>query len=293
MLGSNVFAAESVHPDFDDSRFYSCVVEAYNNKTGSSKDYTTDILTDAELGQITILDCSKGPLAAEADKISDVTGLGKMTNLANLNLEGNQIESIDLSKNTELTYLNVYKNHLNSLDISHNTKLKEIHAKTYLGETNDITTLDITNNPGIEHLYMDDGILLDSNIKAVQEGDRYKIDLSSLKFLWNDYDVSPWAQGELEGKILSIEKQDIEGPVFLGFAKTAAYGINIRVDKPESPSPKEKEEKEEKEDPVPIPNTNDKKNPNTSSFNALPIAIIASLAVAILGVCGKKVLDRH
>ena len=61
-----------------------------------------------------------------ADSVSDLLGIQDFISLIHLNVELNQLTSLDVSQNTSLNYLNCGQNQLTSLDISQNTSLTEL-----------------------------------------------------------------------------------------------------------------------------------------------------------------------
>ncbi len=125
--------------NFEDNTFYSCVVDAYNNANGASKAYT-DNLTDEELASITNLTC-QGYNYSNDDKITSAKGIGKLTGLTQLDLNSNQLTSIDLSNNTALSNLNLSNNQLTSIDLSNNINLIDLSLYDNL-----LTSIDINSN---------------------------------------------------------------------------------------------------------------------------------------------------
>lgn len=159
---SGVFAVDYNMPvGFNDQIFYNAIVNEFKSEF-PTQPVPDEGLTDAQLSQITRLVYS----GVSGNKITDVTGLEKLTGLTHLDLQWNEISAINLSNNTGLTYLNVEKNSLStidltsltqlnianvsnnsltSLDISHNLNLKELYAKV-----NELTNVDFSNNTLIE-----------------------------------------------------------------------------------------------------------------------------------------------
>jgi len=79
---------------------------------------------------------------AEANKISDLTGIEDFVSLTELGCRYNNLSSLDVSSNTALTTLSCGYNNLSSLDVSSNTALT-----TFYCESNNLTTLDVRNIP--------------------------------------------------------------------------------------------------------------------------------------------------
>ncbi len=129
---------------FADYNFYKCVVDEYNDENDTSLPYTTD-LTDTQLQTKTSLSCDNS-VKAEADKISNAQGIEKLVSLTYLNLQYNNISSIDLSANTALTDLYIVGNNISSIDLNHNTKLKYLWLNdNYLDSINLSTNTKLTN----------------------------------------------------------------------------------------------------------------------------------------------------
>jgi Leucine-rich repeat (LRR) protein len=101
--------------------------------------------------------------------ISDLTGIEAFINLDSLNIEGNKIDSIDLSENNDLRYINCSVNSLSNLDVSENKTLQSLFcsynqltsldvsgcaALTHLGcHANQLTSLDVSGCAALTHLY--------------------------------------------------------------------------------------------------------------------------------------------
>ena len=136
---------EPVNDAFEDNTFYSCVVNAYNSANGTSKAYT-DNLTDEELASITNLECG-GWRYSDSDKITSAKGIEKLTELTSLNLDSNQLTSIDLSQNKALTELSLEGNKLSDIDLSNNTSLTNLELSF-----NQLTSIDLSNNTSLTTL---------------------------------------------------------------------------------------------------------------------------------------------
>ncbi|NLA34034.1 MAG: hypothetical protein GX861_04160, partial [Tenericutes bacterium] len=122
--GTKTLAETPANPVFTDYNFYKCVVDAYNSKNKTSLPYTTN-LTDTQLETITSLSCY-GFNKPEIEKISNASGIEKLTLLTTLDLDNNNLSSIDLSSNPALTTLYLSNNNLSSIDLSTNPALTEL-----------------------------------------------------------------------------------------------------------------------------------------------------------------------
>ncbi len=123
--GTKTLAETPANPVFTDYNFYKCVVDAYNSKNKTSLPYTTN-LTDTQLETITSLSCY-GFNKPEIEKISNASGIEKLTLLTTLDLDNNNLSSIDLSSNPALTELSLSYNHLSSIDLSTNPALTTLY----------------------------------------------------------------------------------------------------------------------------------------------------------------------
>ena len=129
--------------NFNDTNFYSCVVDAYNSANGTSKAYT-DNLTDDELSSIKKINCY-------SKNIEDTKGIEKLNGLTELSLNNNLFTNIDLTNNTLLEKLSINNekvdNELASIDISNNTLLKDLDLSN-----NSLSTVDLSNNTSLTDL---------------------------------------------------------------------------------------------------------------------------------------------
>ena len=158
---------------FVDQNFYNCVVDAYNEKNNASIAYT-EILTDEQLQTITRLTCN-GNHGIEEYKIKNVSGLEKLTNLYELGLSNNKIETIDLNNLKNLIRLDLTTNKLTSIDLSNSTELDALS----LGE-NLLTTLDITNNTNLSSLSVRNTNLTEIDIRNHPNIEYLTIDNSNI-----------------------------------------------------------------------------------------------------------------
>ena len=136
---------EPVNKNFKDDNLYNCIIDTYNTQNNTSLPYTTN-LTDEQLLTITELSCI-GYKKTDEEKITDASGIERLTNLTSLNLYDNNLTAIDISNNVNLTSLNLYYNKLNVIDISKNTNL------TFLSlGYNKLSTIDLSNNVNLTEL---------------------------------------------------------------------------------------------------------------------------------------------
>ena len=164
---------------FNDQVFYNCVVNQFKSAFPSEA-VPDDGLTDTQLAQMTSLNCNNN---TSTTKITDVTGLEKMTELTYIDLRYNEIDSIDLSNNTKLTQIDLNSNNLSDLDISNNLLIHTINAND-----NNLTTLDLSNKPSLRALSFNNNQLSSlvlTNDTALTTLSVYSNHLSSLDILTN------------------------------------------------------------------------------------------------------------
>ncbi|MBR3263696.1 hypothetical protein IKF94_00425 [Candidatus Saccharibacteria bacterium] len=311
LASQGAFAKTAVHTAFEDERFYQCVVTAYNNKEGETKDYQTDILTDAELLKVTSLDCNNNN-SAEIDKIASVAGLEKLSSLTSLKLYGNQIEEIDLSKNTELLELDVRRNKLNVLDITKNIKLKTLKVESYevtATDNNNIQTLDISKNPDLE-LIKAQGSMLYNDLELVKNGSGYTIDLSNLKFITsgNAFVTTAFVKYGYDQNSRIVSISDITKVSSIHIDTDLNEGFDLFIDKSSldnnanqdetsgtgsdeigDEEPKSTESGSKKD--LGVPDTGNITNDEAVS-KLMPIVLPATIATVILVSCLLKVVTR-
>lgn len=148
-VSDSVSAVTYVIPDgyttIVDPNLYDCVVAKFKREFSSESIPDTG-LTDEQLGRMPSLSCS-GYDKADSEKITDTTGVEKMTSLTSLSLNYHNIVSIDLSNNTALTSLSLLDNRLSLIDLSNNTAL------TYLSlYSNKLTSIDLSHNTALTNL---------------------------------------------------------------------------------------------------------------------------------------------
>ena len=113
--------------------------------------------------------------------IKDLTGIELLTYVDELNVDGNEISTIDLSKNTKLEWLSVEKNNLDKLDVSKNPKLHTLRCGG-----NNLKTLDLSKNTELLELSVEsnelDKLDLSKNTKlyslCIDNNNIDKLDLS-------------------------------------------------------------------------------------------------------------------
>jgi hypothetical protein len=91
--------------------------------------------------------------------ISDLTGIEAFVNLVLLNIEGNNIDYLDLSENNDLRYLNCEINNLSTLYVSENTILQSLNCRY-----NQLTNLDVSGCNDLELLWCSDNQLISLNV---------------------------------------------------------------------------------------------------------------------------------
>ena len=154
---NRLFASIGVFPNenFNDTNFYSCVVDAYNSANGTSKAYT-DNLTDDELSSIKKINCY-------SKNIEDTKGIEKLNGLTELSLDNNLFTNIDLTNNTLLEKLSIINekvdNQLANIDISNNTLLKDLDLSY-----NSLSTIDLSQNTNLTGLNLHENKLSDIDL---------------------------------------------------------------------------------------------------------------------------------
>ena len=136
----NKVSAAPANTSFNDDAFYDCIVVKLNTDGFNSvydRDATTHVVTKEELESISVLKCNEA-------SIKDTKGIELLTNLTDLNLSDNGINSIDLSKNTKINNLLLSNNNLSSLNLTKNTDLENLYLNG-----NKLTSLDLSNNKNL------------------------------------------------------------------------------------------------------------------------------------------------
>ncbi len=169
-LGINsgaAFATTAAEAGFNDEDLYSCVLTALGNTF-------SDTITDEILANLTSLTCSYD---SNDRKISDTTGIEKLTGLSSLTLTNIEPTSIDLSHNTALEAIEFYNNswsggghilenvylpdtnslesliidnmNLGTIDLTKNVNLRKIYLNKLPGES-----IDLSHNPNLVELHI-------------------------------------------------------------------------------------------------------------------------------------------
>ena len=156
MVINGVFAEDYPMPaGFSDQTFYNCVVERFKSQFPSETIPDTG-LTDTQLSQITSLSCN-GELSPT--KIGNVAGIEKMTGLTSLDLERNNVSSINLSNSTALSSVNLNRNSLTNIDVSTLSSLRTLNVSN-----NQLSSIDVTHNTFLQNLYVGKNSLSSLNI---------------------------------------------------------------------------------------------------------------------------------
>lgn len=179
---------------FNDQNFYDCVLAEFQSEFPNETVASTG-LTDAQLAKIKTVWCP----GSDSSKISDTTGIEKMTavtgitltrnslktldvsknvNLIVLAVAENQLTSLDVSKNPELMNLRVYGNSLTSLDVSKNPKLEVL-----LAHNNPLTSIDITSNSDLTDQFTVDDVLVKADVVPITTTVSPSYDLSGLNII--------------------------------------------------------------------------------------------------------------
>jgi Leucine-rich repeat (LRR) protein len=124
--------------------------------------------------------------------IVSIRGIEAFPNLQRLRIIHNQISSVDLSKNLNLTWVSFWDNKLTSIDVSSLSKLEYFGAgdndivtfdvsrnknlieldfgntegRAGYGTTRGVTSIDITHNPNLQQLYMQNNRLTSLNLSG-------------------------------------------------------------------------------------------------------------------------------
>ena len=99
-VGANRVKAQPINTAFNNDKLYECIIERYNKENDTTYDINHN-LTDEELNNISYLTCS------EEEKITDYTGIEKLTSLRKLWVSV-ATETLDLSHNTNLEDIMLY-----------------------------------------------------------------------------------------------------------------------------------------------------------------------------------------
>ncbi len=136
---------------FPDSQFRKLLIHELNKPENS-------LLTQKDLESVTILNCD-GFEVSGIHNIHNIKGIEYFTNLQELMLPDNKIQSADLRKNTKLTTIYLDGNQLMQLDVSSN-RLLEILSVGY----NQLEALDFTGNPNLKYVVAENNRLKSINL---------------------------------------------------------------------------------------------------------------------------------
>jgi|GEM_PF-317731 len=146
-----------------------------SNNTALTELYCdTNLLTSLNVSNNTALE----GLACYDNQLSSLD-VSNNTALTSLHCDNNQLSSLDLSNNTALTTLWCYNNQLSSLDVSNNTALTELFCNDNQlsslnlknGNNSNIFffSLDLTNNPDLLCIQVDDVAYSDANWSSYKD----------------------------------------------------------------------------------------------------------------------------
>lgn len=128
--------------------------------------------------------------------IKDLSEIAYFTGLKTLTLTRNHIEQIDLSKLENLEVLQINRIFLNELDLSKNKKLTRLRyrASSYAENNQKLTTIDLSNNPELEHVLL--------NYHLLEE-----IDVSNnTKLEYLNLSANPGPDGDIDADNIVIPK---------------------------------------------------------------------------------------
>lgn len=218
--GEIVHSTSTMPAPFVDQNFYNCVEADFIDEF-PSETIDPSGLTDAQLAKIEFLNCGKYASTPAVEKVADATGLEKLTALEYLDLDYNQLTSLDVSRNAKLSFISAQYNQLTSLNTSGTTALTDLYAAhnqltsldfsynaalTDLSlQDNKLTSLDLSNNSNIEDFGVDD-ILVKTSITNTQTTGARDIDLTPFKFI-GDINTIPNTENysfNVATKLLSI-----------------------------------------------------------------------------------------
>ncbi len=185
-INVQVVANESFTEIFPDEALRQCLIKTVNNQEGTH--YTLETIPLSSVLDLEELNC---PYVGGQDIIRDARGIEKLTKLKTLDLSGNDIERINLRENQALAQLNL--------------------------EDTLIRNLDLTNNPNLGKLLVNEDRLLDGEkltvksaayLEVVKKDDGSSVpqfDYSQVKFLVDNnpvFDMPIDASSEQSGQTL-------------------------------------------------------------------------------------------
>lgn len=173
--GETVLIDYAMPETFQDQNFYNCVASAF------AKEYPNEAIaetgmTDSQLARVRVVSCS-GSGKDDSKKVTNLSGLDKLTGLTQLNLSNNLISSINVSNNTSLTNLDVEGNNISSIDVAHNTALQKLNVTS-----NQLTALNISANEALTVLTAAQNSLSEQGISFSNNAALVYLDISNNQF---------------------------------------------------------------------------------------------------------------
>ena len=138
-----------------DPNFYDCAMKAFRSVYPVEEVPATG-LTDEQLLRIDTLVCND---RQDGDRITDTTGIEKMSRMSYLDLSSNYISSIDLSGFNLLRHLNLHTNLISSINLDNNPGLQNL----YLNK-NQLTSINLSNNSILKDVDLSENQLTSINI---------------------------------------------------------------------------------------------------------------------------------
>ncbi len=179
--GETVSIDYAMPETFQDQNFYNCVASAFT-KEYPNEAITETGMTDSQLARVRVVSCS-GFGKDDSKKVTNLSGLDKLTGLSQLNLSYNLISSINVSNNTSLTNLDVEGNNISSIDVAHNTALQNLNVAF-----NQLTALNISANEALTVLTAAQNSLSEQGISFSNNAALVYLDISNNQF--NSVDLS-------------------------------------------------------------------------------------------------------
>ncbi|WP_298510831.1 hypothetical protein [uncultured Kordia sp.] len=117
-------------------------------------------------------------LDVRESNISSLVGIEDFIALENLNINGNNINQVDLSNNTQLTSLKAIRNNMTALDITNNPLIEDLRV-----EINLITSIDLSNQTNLRILQIDRNNLTTLDLTANTMLSRCRVDINNITSL--------------------------------------------------------------------------------------------------------------
>ena len=159
-----------------DANFFAALQAAHPGFT-----YVGTTVLDTDVAALTVLNL-QGTTSPDPNGIADMTGIECFTGLQILNIQNNQITSLNLQFNTVLTNLACDINQISSIDVTQNVNLTSLTAANNLLTTidvsantaltnlwvhnNQLTTIDVTPLPLLENLQVNSNQLTSLNVSS-------------------------------------------------------------------------------------------------------------------------------